>query len=144
MIDLSIEVDNLDFDIDLEFLENIVKEYSSKDIELSIVDNKAIHQINRDFRDIDKPTDVLSFPLDSDNLDTLGIPLGSIVVSNDFIKSGAKEYGSSLEDEFKLLFIHGLLHLVGFDHEVDSGQMREEEIKLITKYSLPKSLIVRN
>jgi len=52
--------------------------------------------------------------------------------------------GHSYNDEVTLLFIHGLLHLLGFDHEVDNGQMREEERKLIEYFSLPKSLILRS
>ena len=70
-------------------------------------------------------------------------PLGSIVIAQGFVESKAKELGHTQKDECTLLFIHGLLHLLGFDHEVDSGAMREEEKKLIKKFNLPKSLIVR-
>ncbi len=55
----------------------------------------------------------------------------------------AKELGHELKDEITLMFIHGLLHVKGFDHECDEGQMRKEEEKLINEFNLPKSLIIR-
>lgn len=137
-----IDLDNqTDFNIDISSVENIVKDLTKKDIELIIVDNNAIKELNKEHRNIDKATDVLSFPLEFEMPD---MPLGSIVISIDFVEEKAKEYNHSLEDEFKLLFIHGLLHLVGFDHEVDDGEHRKKEEELINKYNLPKSLIVRN
>ncbi|WP_321470833.1 rRNA maturation RNase YbeY [Halarcobacter sp.] len=137
-----IDLDNqTDFNIDISSVENIAKDLTKKDIELIIVDNNAIKELNKEHRNIDKATDVLSFPLEFEMPD---MPLGSIVISIDFVEEKAKEYNHSLEDEFKLLFIHGLLHLVGFDHEVDDGEHRKKEEELINKYNLPKSLIVRN
>ena len=88
---------------------------------------------------MNKPTDVLSFPSDP----FPGAPLGSIVISVDKVASVAQELGHSENDELSLLFIHGLLHLLGFDHEIDSGEMRAKEVELIEKFNLPKSLIVR-
>jgi probable rRNA maturation factor len=70
-------------------------------------------------------------------------PLGSIVISQDLVISKAEELGHAQEDEFTLLFIHGLLHLLGYDHEIDDGEMRKEEERLINTFNLPKSLIVR-
>ena len=70
-------------------------------------------------------------------------PLGSIVISSEHVINKAKELKHSISDEVTLLFIHGLLHLLGFDHEVDNGEMRDEEAKLIKQFSLPDSLIVR-
>jgi probable rRNA maturation factor len=70
-------------------------------------------------------------------------PLGSIVISNDFVKEKALEFGHKVSDELSLLFIHGLLHILGYDHEVDDGEMRQKEKELIEKFALPKSLIVR-
>ena len=72
------------------------------------------------------------------------MPLGSIVISIDTAKKEAEEFGHSIEDEIKLLFIHGLLHLLGYDHEIDNGEMRAKEAEIIEKFNLPKSLIVRN
>ena len=70
-------------------------------------------------------------------------PLGSIVISSSHVEEKAKEFSHTTDDEFTLLFIHGLLHLLGFDHEVDSGEMRTKEKKLIEQFDLPKSLIIR-
>lgn len=111
-----------------------------RDIELNICDNKQIKQYNKLYRNTDKQTDVLSFPLEDINNE----PLGSIIISSDFVIQKSKEFNHSEQDEFNLLFIHGLLHLLGYDHEQDDGEMRKEEERLITKFKLPKSLIIRN
>ena len=121
-------------------LEKIKDDLSDKDIELIFTNSSDIQEINKNFRQIDKPTDVLSFPLDF----MPGVPLGSVVINIDFAKSIAEKLGHSLDEEITLLFIHGLLHLLGYDHEEDEGQMRKKEEELIKKYDLPKSLIVRN
>lgn len=137
-----IDFDNqTDLEIDISSLENILNELTQKDIELLLVDNNEIQNLNKEHRKIDKATDVLSFPLE---YDIPNMPLGSIVISVDFVKNKAKEYNHSFNDELTLLFIHGLLHLLGFDHEVDNGQHRAKEEELIKKYNLPNSLIVRN
>jgi len=129
-----------DFEFDVKTLEEIYKYLTNKDIELILTTDEEIQKLNKIHRQKDKPTDVLSFPLE--NLP--GMPLGSIVISIDTAKKGANEYGHSIEDEIKLLFIHGLLHLLGYDHEVDNGEMREKEKEIIEKFNLPKSLIIRN
>jgi probable rRNA maturation factor len=87
----------------------------------------------------------LSFPLiyDLPKEILVNMPLGSIVISADFVKQKAEEFNHSVDDEFSLLFIHGLLHLLGYDHELDSGEMREKERELIELFRLPLSLIVR-
>lgn len=137
-----IDLDNqTDITIDTSSLEDIKKEVTQKDIELILVKNDEIQVLNKEHRDIDKATDVLSFPLE---FDMPNMPLGSIVISVDYVDEKAKEYKHSFEDELKLLFIHGLLHLVGFDHEVDNGEHREKEEELIKKFNLPNSLIIRN
>ncbi|RXJ88958.1 rRNA maturation RNase YbeY [Arcobacter sp. CECT 8983] len=137
-----IDLDNqTDITINTDSLELILKEVTSKDIELILVNNEEIQALNKEHRNIDKATDVLSFPLD---FDMPNMPLGSIVISIDFVDEKAKEYKHSFEDELKLLFIHGLLHLLGFDHEVDDGEHRQKEEELINKFNLPNSLIVRN
>lgn len=138
MIDLE---NNTSFDIDLESLEKIAEKLTSKDFELIITKNDEIHELNKEHRKIDKPTDVLSFPLE---FDMPNMPLGSIVISTDFVEEKAKEYGHSFNEELSLLFIHGLLHLLGYDHEVDNGEHRNKEEELINQFNLPKSLIVRN
>ncbi len=132
--------DRYGIDFDLEILKNIKDDLSQKDIELIFTDSDEIQEINKNFRGVDKPTDVLSFPLDF----MPNLPLGSVVINIDFAKNISQKLGHSLDEEITLLFIHGLLHLLGYDHESDSGQMREKEKKLIKKYDLPKSLIVRS
>lgn len=137
-----IDLDNqTDLDIDISDLETISNDLTSKDIELIFLNNDNIQELNKEHRKIDKATDVLSFPLE---FDMPNMPLGSVVISVDFIEEKAKEFNHSFEDELKLLFIHGLLHLLGFDHEVDMGEHRQKEEELIKKYNLPNSLIVRN
>jgi probable rRNA maturation factor len=123
----------------MDRIEVICDALTSLEVELILTDNDEIAAINRDFRGIDKPTDVLSFPSDP----FPEAPLGSIVISVDKVASVAQTLGHSEEDELALLFIHGMLHLMGFDHEVDNGEMRAKETELIETFNLPKSLIVR-
>jgi probable rRNA maturation factor len=128
-------------EINLEEIEKIAKFITDKEFELIVVDNKTIQELNKEYRNIDKPTDVLSFPLD---VACEHMPIGSIIISADKVIEKADEFGHSKDDEFKLLLIHGLLHLNGYDHETDNGEMREKEEELIKQFNLPDSLIVRN
>jgi len=126
--------------IDIKKLENICQYLNiSRDLELIITDNENIKHLNKEHRGVDKATDVLSFPLE----DIEFMPLGSIVISIDMAKKVANTLGHSIDDEITLLFIHGLLHTLGFDHEVDNGEMREKEEEIIKHFNLPKSLIIR-
>jgi len=120
-------------------LEAICDALSSKEVELLLVDAVSMQALNHEHRGIDKPTDVLSFPIE----DFPHAPLGSIVINYELAQEKADDLGHTREDEITLLFIHGLLHLLGYDHEVDKGEMREKEEALIMHYKLPKSLIVR-
>ena len=126
--------------ISTEHLDTIADTLSDREIELLLCDDAAIRELNREYRGIDRPTDVLSFPLTEA---IPGTPLGSIVISLDHVERKARELGHSEEDELALLFIHGLLHLLGYDHETDEGEMREREAELIRSFGLPESLIVR-
>jgi probable rRNA maturation factor len=136
-----IDFDNrIDYNFDIKKLIPIYESLTNKDIELILTDNKEIQILNKEYRQIDKPTDVLSFPLEN----IPGMPLGSIVISIDKAKEGAENFGHSIDEEITLLFIHGLLHLLGYDHETDSGEMREKEAEIIKKFNLPKSLIIRS
>ena len=137
-----IDLDNgTEFNIDILILEKIANSLTQKDIELLVVKNDEIKELNKEHRNIDKATDVLSFPMD---FEMPNMPLGSIVISTDFVEEKAKEYGHTFNEEFSLLFIHGLLHLLKYDHEVDNGEHRAKEEELIKKFNLPDSLIVRN
>ena len=130
-----------EFNISLHvtMLEQICVEHTPKEVELVIIDGKSMHELNLEHRGMDKTTDVLSFPVEN----FPHAPLGSIVINYELAEQKAKELGHTHEEEITLLFIHGMLHLLGFDHEVDHGQMREEEKAWIKQYNLPESLIVR-
>ena len=139
------EQDLAEFDLEfgLDLAEKIASELTDKDIELVIVDESAMKAINSAQRGIEKATDVLSFALKAVP-NALNLPLGSIVINANAVKDEAKARKHSKEAEFTLLFLHGILHLLGFDHEKDSGQMREKERQIIEKFKLPQSLIIRN
>jgi len=131
--------DRYGYDIALEKLEKIKTSLTSKEIELIFMSDGEISEINAEFRDKDSATDVLSFPLE----EMPNTPLGTIVISIDKVKQLADELGHSEDDELFLLFIHGLLHLLGYDHEEDTGEMREKEKQMIEDFGLPNSLIIR-
>lgn len=135
-----IELDNkTSLDININILQNIADSLSSKDIELIITDEKEMQEINKTHRNIDKSTDVLSFPYEDMPIS----PLGSIVISALHVENLSRELGHTTDDEISLLFIHGLLHLLAYDHETDDGEMRAKELELIQKFNLPTSLIIR-
>lgn len=95
------------------------------DRELSVVltGNAEIRELNREYRGIDKPTDVLSFPMDDPYL------LGDIVISTEKAASQAEEFGVAFDEEMARLFIHGLLHLAGYDHVKGGRQARKMKDK---------------
>lgn len=141
MIDLDNQT-TLSFD--LEALEKIASSLSIKEIELIIIDDKSMKKLNLEHRGKESNTDVLSFPVDTPFTEQSDfVPLGSIVISESSVIEKSKELDHSVQDELSLLFIHGLLHLLGFDHESDEGEMRRREEELIALFDLPKSLIVR-
>jgi probable rRNA maturation factor len=101
---------------------------------VTFVDDAEIHEINRQHRGIDRPTDVLSFPL-VDESDGFALPpdapreLGDVIVSYPRAVAQAEEYGHSVEREVAYLVVHGVLHILGHDHEIPAEQavMRERE-----------------
>ena len=103
-------------------LEAIGKSETSATI--AFVSDKRIRELNRQFRGVDKATDVLSFPAEEK------FNLGDIAVSVDTAAMQAKENGLTLKDEISQLILHGLLHLCGHDHETDNGEMNRLELKL--------------
>ncbi|MDR2342150.1 MAG: rRNA maturation RNase YbeY [Campylobacteraceae bacterium] len=129
-----------DYTVDTLLLEKIALSLSKKDIECIFINSKNMRQLNLKERGKDETTDVLSFPFE----DLPYAPLGSIVINLELADSTAKELNHTLDDEYALLFIHGILHLLGFDHECDNGEMRAKEEELIKKFALPCSLICRN
>jgi probable rRNA maturation factor len=90
--------------------------------------------LNRRFRRKDKPTDVLSFP---------GITGGDIAICAEIARQNAKRLGHTAADEIKVLLLHGMLHLAGYDHETDAGEMETAEAQLRSRLRLPTSLIQR-
>lgn len=132
------------YQVNIDLLKKITTVITKKEIELIICHNDYIQALNLQFRDKDKPTDVLSFPLEDTLMGKMiDMPLGSIVISVDFVKQKSEELSHSFDDEFALLFIHGLLHLSGYDHEIDNGEHRKKEEELVKYFNLPNSLIVR-
>lgn len=102
------------------------------EVSLSIVDKETIHRLNKDYRNVDRETDVLSFPLDEEGFDNEGNPLillGDIVICLDVAEDQAADFGHSLEREIMYLICHSTLHLLGYDHieEDDKKVMRSKE-----------------
>ena len=144
---------NADFGFDIEELANSVADTVLKmegcaadlEVGLTITDSEGIHELNKEFRGIDAPTDVLSFPnvsyekagdfsvllgeqlVDLLDPDTGRIMFGDIVINEDRVRSQAKDYGHSVKREFAFLVAHSMLHLCGYDH------MEEEEAKVMEK-----------
>ena len=101
--------------------------------------DRAIRKLNRQYRRKDAATDVLSFPA----LATAQGVAGDLVISVETALRQAEERGHPLEMEIKLLLLHGLLHLAGYDHEADDGAMRRKEIRLRRELGLTEGLIER-
>ncbi len=95
--------------------------------ELSVLltDDEGIHAINRKFRDVDKPTDVLSFPLGDTDPATGRLLLGDMVLNTERAAAQGAEYGHGADHEISYLTVHSVLHLLGYDH-VDEGPMKKE------------------
>lgn len=100
-------------------------------LSVTLVDNETIHKINREYRQIDRPTDVISFAFqDGENREELYrdnkiVCLGDIYISYEKAEEQALEYGHSIKRELSFLFVHGLLHLLGYDH------MTQEDEKIM-------------
>ena len=108
-------------------------------VDVLITRDAAMREWNRQYRRQDKPTDVLSFPASEP---TQGIA-GDLVISLETAQRQADERGHPLEAEVKLLLLHGLLHLAGYDHETDNGAMRRKEMRLRRVLGLRAGLIER-
>ena len=118
------------------------------EVSVSFVDNEAIHQLNLEYREKDKPTDVLSFPMwekeeldDGTALDGHAVTLGDIIISAEKAQAQAQEYGHSIEREIAFLSVHSTLHLLGYDHEVseeDEKYMNQKQEEALIKIGLPR------
>lgn len=114
-------------------------------VTLVLADDRDVRRINRTWRAIDRATDVLSFPDDAETPRPRGVPrhLGDIVIATGVARAQAREARHSLLTEYKVLALHGLLHLLGYDHDSDQGQMARIERRLRTKAGLSLGLIDR-
>lgn len=102
-----------------------------------VAGDRRLRTLNRDYLGHDYATDVLSFPSGG------GAYLGDVAISIDRAQAQAREFGHSVVDEIRILMLHGVLHLTGYDHEADGGKMARAERKWRTAFSLPTSLIER-
>ena len=117
------------------------------EISVTFVNNEQIHELNRQYRDKDMPTDVLAFPMGENgeydvNHDTGAKILGDIVISMEKAVEQAQRYGHSLEREVGYLTAHSMLHLLGYDHEtsgLDRVRMREKEEQVMSQLGLPST-----
>ena len=125
------EVDNFENNYEEDFtaiIEQALKTLHIEDdvgVSCVLVDDERIHEINREYRHIDRSTDVISFAMeDNDQFYVEGMPrtLGDIFISVDHAKKQAEEYGHSLRREMCFLFTHGILHLLGYDHMTDEQE----------------------
>lgn len=119
----------------------------SAEISVRFVNNDEIHNLNKEFRNVDRSTDVLSFPLGENgeydiNNDTGAKMLGDIVISMETAFAQSKEYGHSFEREIAFLTVHSMLHLLGYDHVnggLEAMRMREKEEIVLAQIGLPRS-----
>lgn len=119
------------------------REYETVSFDIVFVDNKEIHRINKEYRQKDRPTDVITFAIFADSPEEEKyifdgeVSLGEIIVSLDKIEEQAKENNVSFDDELYFLVSHGVLHLLGFDH------MTEEEYKyMVDKQKEAKAVVL--
>ncbi len=148
IIDNSQDKVNIDESIN-ELLERVVLEClklegrdTSYEVSITFVDDEEIRELNKEYRDVDKSTDVLSFPLDEDEFDIPGDTLlGDIVISAETAKRQSEEYGHSLEREIAYLTAHSMFHLMGYDHMNDAEKkvMRDKEKKVMMSLGIFKN-----
>ncbi|MCL1903930.1 MAG: rRNA maturation RNase YbeY [Oscillospiraceae bacterium] len=113
---------------------------NTAEISLMFVSDEEIHGLNRKHRDVDRPTDVLSFPIGEPNHDEGAVTLGDIVISLPTAQAQAKQYGHSTKRELAFLIVHGLLHLLGYDHinEDDEKIMTLKQKEILELLGLPR------
>lgn len=120
------------------------------EMSVTIVDDEEIHEINKTYRGVDRPTDVISFAINdevADEFEILELPegmpyeLGDLFISLDRVKAQAEEYGHSFERELGFLTVHGFLHLNGYDHmtDEDEKEMFALQREILDNYGLKRS-----
>jgi probable rRNA maturation factor len=107
------------------------------EVSVAVTSNREMQALNRRFRKKNKPTDVLTFP------PARAGTAGDIAISLEIAAANAAELRHSLATEVKVLILHGMLHLAGYDHEIDDGEMHAREAELRKKFKLPVGLIER-
>lgn len=119
---------------------------TNTEVSITIVDNEKIRLLNRDYRQKDEPTDVLSFPMSEgeedewDNMEGMPKLLGDVVISLPRAEEQAKEYGHDLTRELCFLAVHGFLHLIGYDHETKEEEklMFKKQEEILEKHGIKK------
>jgi probable rRNA maturation factor len=112
-------------------------------VSVALVGDAAMRRLNARFRGVPTSTDVLSFPASADPAPGRRTAMGDLAISVDAARRQAREMGHSVTDEVRILALHGLLHLLGYDHETDQGDMRRAEERLRRRAGLPVGLIAR-
>jgi probable rRNA maturation factor len=116
-------------------------------VAVAIIPDPVMRQLNREFRDVNRPTDVLSFPADpapvASGVGSWGRFLGDIAIARGVAARQARRMGHALATEYRILALHGLLHLLGYDHDADRGEMARLEQRLRRRAGLPAGLIGR-
>lgn len=157
MIEIFDDIESgLDCELIKKVFEEVRKEFSLPQnvyVELTVADGETIREVNKEYRNVDRVTDVLSFPAlevtlpfdindypDDIDMSTGELMLGEIMLCYDKAVEQSKEYGHSIERESAYLVLHGLLHLMGFDHieDDDKAIMREEEEKILNKLGITR------
>ena len=114
----------------------------SGDVNVLLTANQHMRRLNQQFRQVNRPTDVLSFPSHQPIVSEKECA-GDVAISIEIAKDNAQRLGHSLQDEIKILILHGILHLAGYDHESDDGEMAHLEDRLRRRLGLPTALISR-
>ncbi len=126
----KVKISSADFVPFAVSLRAVVDETSGRDFSIAFVSDRRMSELNKFFRGKDSTTDVLSFPNEPDEFDRDEKNLGDIVISAEQAQRQAEENGLTVDDEIKQLILHGLLHLCGYDHETDNGEMNARELEL--------------
>ncbi|MBI3894381.1 MAG: rRNA maturation RNase YbeY [Acidobacteria bacterium] len=125
-----------------DFLRQLPRPLASSAFTVCLLSDRGIRRYNKQFRHQDKATDVLSFPAQQPG-QTSQDYLGDILISAETARENARRYGLRVEEELKVLILHGLLHLLGYDHENDGGRMARIERQYSRKLGLPQNLTER-
>jgi len=140
----KVKIDSKSFTEFTRHISASITEAQDSDFSVAFVSDRRMKELNSFFRGKDSTTDVLSFPHEPDEFEHVSIPsadhplnfLGDIVISVEQAQKQAAENGLTLENEIKQLILHGLLHLCGYDHETDDGEMSKRELGLRRKLKI--------